>query len=153
MPDAPFDTVLSALNKVDFDPAQPQIIRNFVAALFGMYGIAPLAPPEGLPKKRKSRRGSNGPINKLNVRFGNALSSLLKDGPRQPRDLIEPCRAMGLRRFSDTDDILAEKQIITGFKKCRGKYCEYPGGKWGLKLTLVPLVPRSQNEENTSGGE
>jgi hypothetical protein len=113
--------VLGALSKFNLSPENGLKLLGVVTAMYG-------AKSGSVPVEKKKRLAST---NVKSVRFGGELKALVKDGPKHPKDLIEPLKE---RRIILADDNkVAFTQVLQGFQKSKRKvYREYPDGKWGL---------------------
>lgn len=124
-----YDPLSDAVNAISKIRLSPEDGVKFIAVISAMYDASALTIKTQTPTKKR------GVVNNLNVSFGSHLRDLVKDGPKLPADLIEPLRERGVRLASNNE--LAERQIINGFKKNPSRYRQHAEGKWGL-LSYAP---------------
>ena len=121
---------ISAINKIKLTPEDG---AKFIDILSTLYGVGKLAPPKTEPpaKKRSSSKI-------LDINFGTHLKDAVKDSPKTPEEIVEPLRERGVRLASDNE--IAIKQILRGFRKSPSVYRKYPEGKYGLISYAVPRL-------------
>jgi len=143
----PLGEAISAISKLKLTPEDGLKLAKIVSVMYGNAPATPIAEPasattsEPVAAEPARRKRGTLPKNIMNVSFGSHLRRLVEFGPQLPKDLIEPLREQGSRLATNNE--IALKQVITGFKKSPNVYREHAEGKWGLLSYPPTPAPRS----------